>query len=289
MSRWEGVIDQVTMIRDECLGKQKEDDKDSELDAFTRQKKKIGGKIKKIREVIGKRDNFIKSNMQIEAIKYSNIARIQIADVYEDAEHLKQIHEKDEQKHRKKAQEDEGFRQLLTNRSDIIRLTFAHIQECEMLESQREQQAEKQSKQKRKLFELKERPKKQNNDDNSYGIVKLPDIDKIPDISVQEGFDKQDENDKKIDGLLDDVLKGVVDLKEYANTMSNRIEISNTMIDDISVNVDQANEQLRDINLQLKKTLKKIRSPKKICFDICLCLLFLGLIALIIKVIYDRR
>ena len=168
-------------------------------------------------------------------------------------------------------------------------MTFAHIQECELLESQREKTEKKNSKQRDRLFELKERPKNQTGDEGSYGIVKLPDIDKIPDISVQEGFDKQDQNDQRIDSLLDDVLRGVGDLKEYANQMSNKIEISTVMIDDIGVNVDQANENLKSINLQLKKTLKKLRSPKKLCFDICLCLLFLGLIALIIKVILDRR
>ena len=40
--------------------------------------------------------------MEIEAIKYSNIARIQIADVFEDAERLREIHEKDEKKLRVK-------------------------------------------------------------------------------------------------------------------------------------------------------------------------------------------
>ena len=52
MSRWEGVISSAMLLRDECLGKPEEDKGDNDLDAFTRQKKKISRKIKKIREVI---------------------------------------------------------------------------------------------------------------------------------------------------------------------------------------------------------------------------------------------
>jgi len=82
-------LERLTRVRNDCLGKPKdEEDKDGDLDNFTRLKKGIGKKIKKIREVIKVRDNLLTQKLNEEAIKRSNTARIMIADVYADAEQL---------------------------------------------------------------------------------------------------------------------------------------------------------------------------------------------------------
>jgi len=288
MSRWDDTLERLTRVRDDCLGKPKdEENKDSLLDDFTRQKKAIGKKIKKIREILKVRDNLLSQKLHEEVIKRSNTARIMISDVYADAEQLNEIHNKEKKKSQKKIDEDPGYKQLMANRTNIVKLIFTHIQECEMLEGQRERVDDENLK--FKLFELKAvRPKDQETNNGDYGIVKLPDIEKMPDITVQEGFARQDANDLKIEQLLDQVLDGVIDLKELATAMGDHIETSSAIVEELNVNVKEANQQLIDVNLQLKKTLKKLRSPKKICFDICLIILFLGLIGLIVKVALDR-
>jgi len=87
----------------------------------------------------------------------------------------------------------------------------------------------------------------------------------MPDITIQEGF----ANDMKIEQLLTQVFDGVVNLKEFAQPIGEKIAISNAIVEELNVNVQEANQQLIDMNLQLKKTLIKLRSSMKICFDVC--------------------
>eukprot|EP00697_Spironema_sp_BW2_P015979 gnl/Spiro4/7050_TR3663_c0_g2_i1.p1 gnl/Spiro4/7050_TR3663_c0_g2~~gnl/Spiro4/7050_TR3663_c0_g2_i1.p1 ORF type:complete len:156 (-),score=9.49 gnl/Spiro4/7050_TR3663_c0_g2_i1:4-402(-) len=125
------------------------------LDDFTKMKKIIQQKIKKIREVLEKRDNYVKNKMQTEAVRASFFARTQIDDVYKDAETLKIIFNKEEKKLLEMGEKDKGYVQLVENRKDIIRLILAHIQECEFLEAQRNGNVVNEKKKKKKKKTLR--------------------------------------------------------------------------------------------------------------------------------------
>jgi hypothetical protein len=67
--------------------------------------------------------------------------------------------------------------QLLANREQIVKLTFLHVQELEMLEKQRDYDGDSEVEQKEKLFELKEVAHETK---TGYGIVSLPDVSAFP-------------------------------------------------------------------------------------------------------------
>jgi hypothetical protein len=135
-------------------------------------------------------------------------------------------------------------------------------------------------KQKEKLLEMKPIVNNQ-----CKQIVNLPDINKIPLYDTNTGFQKQEELDKLIDEKLDMVLNGIQELGVYAETMAQKITTSNELIDEITIDIESQNEALIQTNKQLVNIVKKIRHPKKLCMDITLLLLLLGLIGLIIKLV----
>jgi len=155
------LINKLDRIRDECLGKKK--DPEEGLDDFTKVKKRAGKRIKEIRAMLKRRDALFKSNkMDANAVKLSVLIRQQIREAMEMAEDMQSLYLKEEAKWKKMKPKEreklEGMEQLLSNREQIVKLTFLHVQEMEMLEKQRALEAEHETQQKEKLFELKEAP-----------------------------------------------------------------------------------------------------------------------------------
>jgi len=278
MSKWDKEIAKVKKVRNETMPKEKINQESENLDEFTHLKKNINNKIKKIRLAISKKQEFIKKKDEHSRIIYTNNIINAIDSVYKDTEVLHSIQERDA----KKCRADEKFRRLLINRDDIIRLIFNHIEECKMLNDgdyvDQKLYGNESNENKDTIIEMAFTGK----------IVNLPEIDSIPDLTAEEGFKMQDEKDIKINKLLDDMLNGMIDIKNIAENMKNQLETQDIIIEEITENVDKENEQLITLNTQLKKTLKRIRSPKKVCVDIILICMFLGLIGLIVKIIYDN-
>ncbi len=140
--------------------------------------------------------------------------------------------------------------------------------------------------QKEKLFELKEVAHDTKN--GSYGIVALPDVSAFPDIEVADGFAAQEANEARINNMLDQVLDGVIDLKELATAMGTQIQQTDVVIDNLDTQVGAANVHLDNLNTKLKGMLAKLRSPKQFMVDILIVVLFLILIGLMIKILNDR-
>lgn len=188
----------------------------------------------------------------------------------------------------------EGMEQLLANREQIVKLTFLHVQELEMLEKQRDyQDGDSELDQKEKLFELKEVA--HDTKTGSYGIVALPDVSAFPDIEVAGGFAAQEANEARINNMLDQVLDGVIDLKELATAMGTQIQQTDVVIENLdtqvkfwifcvsnlcflfkkktTTKVGAANAHLDTLNTRLKGLLARVRSPKQFIVDIIIVVL----------------
>lgn len=182
----------------------------------------------------------------------------------------------------------EGMEQLLANREQIVKLTFLHVQELEMLEKQRDyQDGDSELDQKEKLFELKEVA--HDTKTGSYGIVALPDVSAFPDIEVAGGFAAQEANEARINNMLDQVLDGVIDLKELATAMGTQIQQTDVVIENLDTQVETflfakkqnsyfkkvgaANAHLDTLNTRLKGLLARVRSPKQFIVDIIIVVL----------------
>lgn len=253
--------------------------------------------------MLKRRDALFRSNKSDpNAIKLSALIRQQIAEVFEDAEEMQTLYLAEEKKFRKqekraKGSSPAGMEQLLHNREQIVKLTFLHVQECEMLEKQRQQDEMDMDKAREQLFEMKEVA--HDTKTGGYGVVSLPDVSTaFPDIEispssssgagVQEGFDQQERNEQRINNMLDQVLDGVIDLKELAVAMGTQLRQTDAVIDGLDVEVQRTNAELDTLNTRLKALLTRVRSPKQLVVDICVGVLFLIMIGLLVKVVRDR-
>ena len=283
------LIGKLERMRDECLGQKK--DPEEGLDDFTKVKKRAAKRIKETRTMLKRRDALFRVNKaDPNAVKLSVLIRSQIAEIMSMAEDMQTMYLAEKAKWDKKKQKEkdkaEGMEQLLSNREDIVRLTFLHVQEIEMLERQRSEEAEQQSREREQLFELREVA--HDTKSGSYGIVDLPPLSAFPDLEVQEGFGQQEANEVRINNMLDQVLDGVIDLKELATAMGTQIEQTDVIIDNLDMEVSSANTNVDNLNTRLKGLLMQARSPKQLCVDICAIILFIILVGLLIKVIKDR-
>jgi hypothetical protein len=278
---WDSQIEVLNKVKYECIDNGEINVNDKDLDIFTQKKKLISKKLKVIRASIKDRDLRNRKNLKPEAIKLSLQIRNLIDETFTDVEHLKQIHDKNIEQ----IKENDKFRDLMSNRDSIIRGFFTHIQDCVSEATRREYLLDG-------TYSNYSNEKNNHGDDyeltNYHQQVVLPDMNKIPDITIEMGTSKMDKNDIIIEKHLDNVLEGVKTLYEYGVDMNNKITTSNIILDEITDNVEHDNKLLGNTNKQLKDTLKKIRDPKKLCFDIFLILLTLGLIGLIIGLVLKK-
>jgi hypothetical protein len=131
--------EKLERIRDEALGRKK--DPEEGLDDFSKVKKRAGKRIKEIRAMLKRRDALFRTNRaDVNAVKLGALIRQQIAEVMAFAEDLQSMFLAEQKKLDKMRDKPEGMEQLLSNREQIVKLTFLHVQELEMLEKQRDYQ-----------------------------------------------------------------------------------------------------------------------------------------------------
>lgn len=177
---WQSQLEIITRIRDECIGEKFES---KDIYKFSYKKCIINKKLRKIREFIKERDKYDKNQKINDVLRYSSNIRICINDVFNDAESLIKIQERDI----KFNKNNKNMKQLLNNRDTIIKLIFTHIRECELLESK-----------KCENYELEK-------------LVKLPDINTIPDLEIEE----EQYKNMYIDELINNILNGSIDITGY--------------------------------------------------------------------------
>jgi hypothetical protein len=261
----ENLINMVENIHNECIGVTIKDIKTNTntLKDFTNQKICINNKIKLIRSTINRRKLYTNKNKGSDAVQCSHIIRTLISDVYKDYETLIQIHMRDKENNK----DSLDYNSLFENREHILRLIANHIREFEFSDLKQTNPT---------LFT------ENNRNIIIEDILKLPDIMSIPDLTVTDGFEKQAINDKAIDKLLDNVLLGVVELKNLGLNMNSKVDESIIIIDELNIEVENENKQLIKTNTNLKKLLHSIRSPKKLFCDIILCIMLIGFIGTVL-------
>lgn len=115
-------------------------------------------------------------------------------------------------------------------------------------------------------------------EENKYEDRELTDEEK-------QALKKFKENDEELDAVLDRIIIGLSELQNKGNIMNEQINRQGEMLDKTNKKVEKTALRLREQNSHLKDVLQKVRSTNKLCWDVCLILWFLGLIAVIISIL----
>lgn len=109
------------------------------------------------------------------------------------------------------------------------------------------------------------------------------------DNEEREIMDRWRQKDKQLDDKLDDVNVLLEKLKEQSKKVSDEIDKRDVLVNTANKGATKVNAVLEEENHKLAKVLKEYRSPQKLCFDICLVLLLLGLIAVIVMLVKNGK
>jgi len=93
---------------------------------------------------------------------------------------------------------------------------------------------------------------------------------------------------KEQDEMLDDIYAGVVNIKEEAIQAGEGIEGVGKKVKKLHPKVDKTTKKIKTQNERLKELVNEIRSSDKICCDIILILIFLGLVCVLYSVIKHK-
>lgn len=107
----------------------------------------------------------------------------------------------------------------------------------------------------------------------------------------QEERDKMNEWNNKVgnqDRKLDNIGIGVKELAVKSRKIGEQTDQMGRVINDVQKDADRVHKNLETTNAKLKNLLKKLRSGDKICIDIVLVLICLGLIAVLYNLIQTK-
>ncbi len=132
--------------------------------------------------MLKRRDALFRSNRgDVNAVKLSALIRQHISEVCSCAEDLQAIYLAEQKNLDKKRDKPEGMEQLLSNREQIVKLTFLHVQELEMLEKQRdyqdgdselEQKVKEKKKKKKKKKKIKKKTERKKEMERCFFLLK---------------------------------------------------------------------------------------------------------------------
>ena len=91
-----------------------------------------------------------------------------------------------------------------------------------------------------------------------------------------------EENKAEINDVVLQIEKGVLDLKDMANMIGELGQEHNAMIDAIDGKVEDANEEMKDMNTRLKQALKESAQETKCIYIIC-CVILLAIVGIIVN------
>ncbi|KAJ3092779.1 hypothetical protein HK102_003042 [Quaeritorhiza haematococci] len=281
------------------------------LDEFTRLKKRIHNAVKDIRVALKEREELLqRSGTTTETAEASYRARTMIRNLKEDTQRLDEIVTKEEKKKgKRKVEEDE-----LVRRREIVQLCFQHIEECENLEKRRfnekagvdrlellrgsvtssggprrpygitsdgdgvETNADRAA-----LFEGAANARARKKADEDGGADPFLNSN-LPDIDVDEDFEKLNERNKMIDQDLEDIEHGVKKLKELAQDMNQELDKQNEALKDLEKGVDQALDEVDNVNIKLKRALDHMMKGDRFMVNCILLCIILALVAFIASI-----
>jgi len=290
IAKFHPLFDRLEKIRGECF-QEKENKKpptDKKYDDFTMMKKNIYQSLKEARIIIANRDSRLEKEgdaKTVDTIRLEAAARAKVRVILDEAVNLKRLQETTARKLMKKRGKKltDAEKQVLENREQLVRLIFLHIEEVQLLLDRRIEDYEGSTAEAADRRELLKLPDELS-DTRALQTV-IPDL---PDVDADVAFAKQDANEAKIDALLDDIAYQVGELKEMATQMKDKIEVTDKIATEISLQVEEANTDLDNLNDQLRKTLANIRSPKNFILDCCAILLIVGLGYIVYVLIKNR-
>eukprot|EP00164_Ancoracysta_twista_P001392 GFYU01001814.1.p2 GENE.GFYU01001814.1~~GFYU01001814.1.p2 ORF type:complete len:277 (-),score=105.05 GFYU01001814.1:110-940(-) len=262
------LMRRLRVIEAECspVDKGKGKEKLSSVDEFARTKKDLAFELKEIRQQIAERDElFAKQVKSAQVVALSQNIRNRIKAVKEEGEKLKDLQRKETNKKGKNALPGE----TLARREEQTDLVFKHIEEVEYLEKKRHTGGggEKGAADRKALF--------------AGGVAvarpKPPTETDLQDIDVTEGLKELQEMERAQDGILDDISRGVLNLKEQALVQQTELKKQHVMIDELDKDVDKAKAHLDNINTKMKSTLENIRKGRSFMVDFILLCFLLGL------------
>lgn len=95
--------------------------------------------------------------------------------------------------------------------------------------------------------------------------------------------------DQKLDERLGDVVILLDEIRVMNDNLGREIEIRDGVVTEANQDVEKTNRELESQNKSLADVLRKYRSPGKLCLDICLGILLLGLIAVVIMMCVNGK
>jgi len=253
--------------------KKEREEAEKNLDDFTIEKRKMAEFIREIKTDIQERDEFYSKDQRSKAVTKGSEIRGKIKQAKEVGTALEKMY-KDKHKHLKAKEKLPGFKPTEEkkakddNRKQVVELMWKHISELE-----RQEKTVKGSSALDNLGEASE-----SSGERQVVVAGIPDID-------DPQFELLRKQDAEIDLKLDQTLQGVQRLKQLAVEAGAELDLQDKMIENLQTIANETLGELENVNGELKKTLKQVRSARNCCCDICLCLLCLGVCAAIYFVI----
>ena len=172
---------------------------------------------------------------------------------------------------KKKKAVNPEVRQELENaiaaRKEVVKNVQDHVAECTALEK------------KRALGNAAFTASTTTTTGNDPTVTSLPDVD-------DPRFQKLVENDKKIDELLGVLSGNVQTLKEEAVAMNQSVKEQGKLLDELEVEVDHADQRLKETTAQVKAVTDKIKSKSDTCcMSIFMIAILVAIILLIVRLV----
>jgi len=266
-------------IQDQCMDpeeRKKRIEAEKAMDEFTRIRKQMARDVKQLRQQIQERNELLGSAGEGTRATVEASARIRrmIKEITTQAEELGAMQEKQEQKLEKRKAKgkpiNEEDQKQVENRKEVVELCYKHIDELKFLERQGAGTHQPEF-------------------IGSFGSKEnTPLVTELPDIDGDEAFMLLKRQDREIDFKLDAISQGVAHLKEIAISMGNEIELQENMIAALDVKVDKTTEHLARLNRDLKKALQGVRRGNRLCIDMILLVIVLGIGAYIYNIVIQH-
>lgn len=97
------------------------------------------------------------------------------------------------------------------------------------------------------------------------------------------------ERDAQIDLEIDEIGRGVDELRELALSANEEVKLQNVMLDGLQGKMDLVQDKVLNVNERLKNTLEEVRKSDKICVDIVCVIILVGMIIVVYKVSTDNQ
>ncbi|CDW80071.1 UNKNOWN [Stylonychia lemnae] len=97
-----------------------------------------------------------------------------------------------------------------------------------------------------------------------------------------------EENDKELENIALELVDALDEVKMKAQNNEDLIKRQNELLKKTRKKAEDNENKLRQNNNQLKQTLAKYKNGKQMCLDMALCLIFIGLLGVLLKMMSSK-